>query len=86
MASQSVRVTFFLKIKGIKNPYTVEHEDYVNCNLTGQAISVTQTNFVSSKHQLYTVEKHIKDVISCNDKKRIHEKGGTLTKPWGWEK
>jgi hypothetical protein len=70
---------------GIKDPYIIEHEEYVECNLTGKKKSVVQTNFVSKKHQIYTVEKHIKDVISCEDRKRIHTLGETTTLPHGYD-
>jgi len=56
----------------------------VECNLTGKKVSVVQTNFVSKKHQLYTVEKNIKDVISCDDKKRIHKLEDKFTMPHGY--
>lgn len=77
------------KCKGIKNSSlkNILHEDYVNCNVTGDSLNISQETFKSQKHDLYSVETMINGAISRYDSKRqIDGRFQPLiyTVPWGY--
>lgn len=50
---------------------SINYDKMIDCNINGGCISVDQKHFVSNKHKMFTINKHVDGIISRGDDKRI---------------